>query len=203
MTNISKTIKSKERVRNLAEVFTADREVRSMLDLVGYCSENIGSTLLEPSCGNGNFLIEILKRKLETISKKYKKQGEIEFYIIIAVSSIYGVDISEDNVLEARDRMFNEIKNFYSYKLNTKKPSDGFWNSIKWVLEKNIIIGDMLNKVEDVTLVEYTSPSPGKIKRNEFRLIDQMKNKKKTKNLFTNTKPLKNYKINYYNQLCF
>lgn len=198
----SNIIKSKERVRELAEVFTAEREVRSMLDLVGYASENVGSTLLEPSCGNGNFLIEILKRKLETVRRKYKKQPEIEFYIIVAVSSIYGVDISEENVVEARERMFNEVKNFYSYKLNTKKPSEGFWDSIKWILERNIILGDMLNKVEDVVLVEYTSPSPGKIKRQEFRLVDQMKNKKKDSTLFADTTILKNYKISNYNSLC-
>jgi hypothetical protein len=198
----SNIIKSKERVRELAEVFTAEREVRSMLDLVGYASENVGSTLLEPSCGNGNFLIEILKRKLETVRRKYKKQPEIEFYIIVAVSSIYGVDISEENVVEARERMFNEVKNFYSYKLNTKKPSEGFWDSIKWILERNIILGDMLNKVEDVVLVEYTSPSPGKIKRQEFRLIDQIKNKKKETTLFADTTILKNYKISNYNSLC-
>lgn len=195
-------IKSRERVRDLAEVFTGEREVRSMLSLVGYASENIGSTLLEPSCGNGNFLTEILKRKLETVNNKYKKQAEIEFYIEVAVSSIYGIDISEENVLEARERMFNEVKNFYSYKLNTKKPSEGFWDSIKWILEKNIILGDMLNKIEDVVLVEYTSPSPGKIKRQEFRLVDQMKNRKKAETLFGDTTTLKNYRICNYNTLC-
>jgi hypothetical protein len=110
--------------------------------------------------------------------------------------------LAEENVVEARERMFNEVKNFYSYKLNTKKPSEGFWDSIKWILERNIILGDMLNKVEDVVLVEYTSPSPGKIKRQEFRLIDQIKNKKKETTLFADTTILKNYKISNYNSLC-
>jgi SAM-dependent methyltransferase len=195
-------IKSKERVRDLGEVFTAEREVRSMLDLVRYLSENVENTFLEPSCGNGNFLIEILKRKLETIKNKYRKQIDVEFYIIRSIASIYGIDISKENIKEARERLFNEIKNFYSYNYNTKKANDGFWDSVKWILEKNIIVGDMLNKVEDVILVEYSSPKKYFIKRQEFRLIDQMKKVKKENNLFNNLDQLKNYKICSYQKLC-
>lgn len=202
MPDISKIIKSKERVRNLAEVFTSDKEVNAMLDLVKYLSENVENTLLEPSCGNGNFLITILKRKLDTVKTKYKNQIDIEFYIIKATASIYGIDISEENVLEARERMNNEIKNFYSYKFNTKKPNEGFWDSVKWVLEKNVIVGDMLNKVQDVVLVEYTTPKKYLFKRQEFRLIDQLKNKKELNTLFETKSLLQSYKISNYLKLC-
>jgi len=119
-------IKSKERVRDLAEVFTGEREVNAMLDLVKNQSEKIDSTFLEPACGNGNFLIAILKRKLNVVQKKYKKQEDIEFYTIIAAASIYGIDISEENVVEARQRMLNEIKNFYYNIFNTKKIKKSF-----------------------------------------------------------------------------
>jgi len=119
-------IKSKERVRDLAEVFTGEREVNAMLDLVKNQSEKIDSTFLEPACGNGNFLIAILKRKLNVVQKKYKKQEDIEFYTIIAAASIYGIDISEENVVEARQRMLNEIKNFYYNIFNTKKVNKSF-----------------------------------------------------------------------------
>lgn len=199
---VGKIIKSKERVRDLAEVFTSEREVRSMLDLVGYSSDNIGSTLLEPSCGNGNFLVAILRRKLQTVKAKYRKQIDAEFYMIVAVASIYGIDISEENVLEARERLFYEVKDFYSNTYNTKKATDGFWNSVRWVIEKNIILGDMLNKVEDVILVEYTAPKKYFFKRQEFRLIDGMKNKKKVEDLFSVDIPLQNYKISNYQKLC-
>lgn len=60
-------IKSRERVSRYAEVYTAEREVNAMLNLVGHESEKIDSTFLEPACGNGNFLIEILRRKLKTV----------------------------------------------------------------------------------------------------------------------------------------
>lgn len=202
MPELSKIIKSKERVRDLAEVFTSDKEVNAMLDLVKYLSENVENTLLEPSCGNGNFLVAILKRKLETIKTKYRNQIDAEFYMIKAVASIYGIDISEENVLEARERLFYEVKDFYSNSYNTKKATEGFWDSVRWIIEKNIVIGDMLNKIEDVVLVEYTTPKKYFFKRQEFRLIDQMKNKKKAETLFSITTPLQNYKISNYQKLC-
>lgn len=202
MTDISQIIKSKERVRDLAEVFTSDREVRSMLDLVQYLSENIDNTFLEPSCGNGNFLVAILKRKLDTVEAKYKKQIDVEFYIIKAIASIYGIDISEENVFEARQRLRNEINNFYSYKFNTKKANEGFFDSADWVLERNIITGDMLNRVHEVTLVEYTTPKNYHFKRQEFRLVDQFKDKKQFNSLFESQELLKSYKISNYLKLC-
>jgi hypothetical protein len=197
-----KVFKTKERVRDLAEVFTSEREVRSMLDLVRYLSENVENTFLEPSCGNGNFLVAILRRKLETIKTKYRNQIDAEFYMIKAIASIYGIDISEENVVEARERFFYEVKDFYSNSYNTKKATEGFWDSVRWIIEKNIIIGDMLNKVENVVLVEYTTPKRYFFKRQEFRLVDQMKNKKKAETLFSVSTPLQNYKISNYQKLC-
>jgi hypothetical protein len=204
MQHLSKTIKSKERVRDLAEVFTSEREVNAMLDLgmIKYLSENIENTLLEPSCGNGNFLVAILKRKLDTIKAKYKKQEDIEFYIIKAVASIYGIDISEENVLEARQRMYIEVNNFYSNKFNTRKPNEGFWDSLNDVLEKNIIIGDVLNKFHEIILVEYTTPRTYYFKRQEFRLDEQVRKKKGNEGLFETEVPLKSYKISNYLKLC-
>jgi type I restriction-modification system DNA methylase subunit len=70
--NIKQT-KSKERVREHGEVFTAEREVKAMCDLVKDETERIDSRFLEPACGDGNFLVEILTRKLEVVKRKYKK----------------------------------------------------------------------------------------------------------------------------------
>ncbi|MDP3726140.1 MAG: SAM-dependent DNA methyltransferase [bacterium] len=195
-------IKSKERVRNLAEVFTSEREVRSMLDLVRYLSENVQNTFLEPACGNGNFLVEILKRKLDTVKSKYRKQLDVEFYILLAVSSIYGIDISEENVIEARERMLYTIKEFYSNTYNTRKPTDHFWDSVRWVLEHNIILGDMLNKIDKISLIEYSTPKKYFFKRQEFRLADQLKNKKSVVSLFESQSIPKSYEICNYQQLC-
>ena len=63
-------IKSKKRVADHGEVLTADREVNAMLDLVKQETERVDSRFLEPACGDGNFLAEILRRKLEAAKKR-------------------------------------------------------------------------------------------------------------------------------------
>ena len=91
-------IKSKRRVEEFAEVFTAEREVKAMCDLIPQeVWENITSTFLEPACGTGNFLAEIYFRKLQYC--RNEKDG------LKALASIYGVDIQADNVAESRLRL--------------------------------------------------------------------------------------------------
>ena len=98
-------IKSKDRVANHGEVFTNIREVNAMLDLVKDETHRIDSRFLEPACGTGNFLIEVLRRKLEVVESRYKKSKiEFERYSILALSSIYGIDILEDNLKECKTR---------------------------------------------------------------------------------------------------
>ncbi len=100
--------KSKDRIIKHGEVFTNDREVNAMLDLVRHETERIDSRFLEPACGTGNFLAEVLSRKLPIVKKRYSRnQLEFERYAIVAVSSLYGVDILEDNVKECREKLFN------------------------------------------------------------------------------------------------
>ena len=70
-----KQIVSRERVANHAEVYTGKREVKAMLDLVQQETERIDSKFLEPACGTGNFLVEILERKLRIVTKRYKKSN--------------------------------------------------------------------------------------------------------------------------------
>ena len=92
--NNDNQVKSRQRVTDHGEVFTAQREVNAMLDLVKQETERIDSRFLEPACGTGNFLVEILKRKLAVVEQRYaKSQIEYERYAILALSSIYGVDI--------------------------------------------------------------------------------------------------------------
>lgn len=110
-------VKSKKRVADHGEVFTNEREVNAMLDLVKHETERIDSRFLEPACGNGNFLAEVLRRKLIVVDSRYSKsQIEWERYSVIAVSSIYGVDILEDNAKECRDRLLGIYTDWYSKK---------------------------------------------------------------------------------------
>lgn len=102
----NKQVKSKKRVADHGEVFTNEREINAMLDLVKHETERIESRFLEPACGNGNFLAEILKRKLEVVESRYgKNPDDYERYSIIAITSIYGVELLEDNTIECRRRM--------------------------------------------------------------------------------------------------
>ena len=92
-------VKSKQRVKDHGEVFTPEHIVNDMLDLVKQETERIDSRFLEPACGTGNFLVEILRRKLAVVEQRYgKNQIEYERYAVIAISSIYGVDLLQDNV---------------------------------------------------------------------------------------------------------
>ena len=89
-TKPEKQLKSRKRVADHGEVFTNEREVNAMLDLVKQETERIESRFLEPACGNGNFLAEVLKRKLEVVDTRYSKsQLEWERYAIIATELIY------------------------------------------------------------------------------------------------------------------
>ena len=97
---MKKQVKSKQRVADYGEVFTAEREVKAMCDLVLQETERIDSRFLEPACGDGNFLAEILNRKLAIVRNKYKKSPlDYEKNSLLAVSSLYGVDIMAQNYL--------------------------------------------------------------------------------------------------------
>ncbi len=139
-----KQTKSKERVRNHGEVFTAEREVKAMCDLVKDECDRIDSRFLEPACGDGNFLAEILTRKLAVVKRKYGKSHlDYEKNAVLAASSIYGVDILLDNVLACRERMFSIWDKEYKavckndYNNQTRE-------AVKFILSRNIVCGNAL-----------------------------------------------------------
>lgn len=135
-------IKSKNRVQSHGEVYTNQREVNAMLDLVKSETERIDSRFLEPACGNGNFLAEILNRKLKTILANYQSQQDFEHQSLIAISTIYGVDILQDNVSETTDRLCKIIYNLYCNLF--KEINLNFCQNILEIISKNIIWGNTL-----------------------------------------------------------
>ena len=172
----NKQVKSKKRVTDHGEVFTAQREVNAMLDLVKHETERIDSRFLEPACGTGNFLVEILKRKLTIVENRYvKNQLDYERYAIIALTSVYGVDILQDNVQTCRDRLLEIFTNFYlnNYK-NEAKPE--FLKVATFVLSRNILWGDALSlktpdqKAEPIIFSEWSPVNGSMIKRRDFML---------------------------------
>lgn len=142
---MSEQVVSKKRVADHGEVYTSKRQVNDMLDLVKQETKRIDSRFLEPACGTGNFLVEILKRKLSIVDDKYhKNQIDFEKYAIIAVSSIYGIDILEDNVLTCRNRLYYLFEEKYREKYQLKVKKECF-KTILFLLQKNIIHGNALD----------------------------------------------------------
>lgn len=136
--------KSKERVRERGEVFTAEREVKAMCDLVKDETKRIDSRFLEPACGDGNFLAEILIRKLEVVKRKYRKSTlDYEKNVVLAISSVYGVDIMQDNVIACRNRLFRIWDKEYQ-SVCKKDCNAQTREAVKFILSKNIICGNAL-----------------------------------------------------------
>jgi hypothetical protein len=174
---------SKERVANHGEVYTAEREVNAMLDLVKFQTQRIESTFLEPACGTGNFLVEILRRKLDIVVSKYKrKQYEFEFYSIIAVSSLYGIDILSDNVEKCRERLFDIFNSTYQTYFN-KKAKESCKESVRYILSKNIILGDALTlkrvdgSASPIIFCEWTPIGRYYIQRKDYEFAELLKDK--------------------------
>jgi hypothetical protein len=141
----NKQVKSRERVADHGEVFTAEREVKAMCDLVKDETERIDSRFLEPACGDGNFLAEILTRKLEIVSKKYRRSAyDWERNSLLALGSIYGVDILADNCAACRERLF-KIWNKKYKSVCRKEYNDDTCSAAKFILSRNIICGNALS----------------------------------------------------------
>jgi hypothetical protein len=165
-------VKSKQRVTDHGEVFTNQREVNAMLDLVKQETERIDSRFLEPACGNGNFLAEVLKRKLATVDSRYSKsQVEWERYSVIAVSSIYGVDILEDNAIECRERLLGLYTNWYTKLF--KQIKNECIRSVSFLLKRNILWGDALDftnpiSKEPIIFSEWSAVNGSMFKRRDY-----------------------------------
>lgn len=167
-------IVSKQRVRDHGEVLTPTHIVNAMLDLVKQETERIDSRFLEPACGTGNFLAEILERKLRVVENRYRKsQLDYERYAILAASSIYGIDILEDNVQECRKRLVDIVDRRYASLFNkTAKPE--FHQAVRFILERNIIWGDALTlktvgeNPQPIVFSEWSLVNGSMLKRRDF-----------------------------------
>lgn len=171
---MEKQVVSKQRVADHGEVLTGRREVNAMLDLVKSETERIDSRFLEPACGTGNFLAEILERKLRVVEARYgKSQLDYERYAILAVSSVYGIDILEDNVRQCRQRLFG-IFDLNYLRLFKNKSHDDCRESVRYILERNITHGDALSLMtvgdhpKPIVFSEWSPVNGSMFKRRDF-----------------------------------
>jgi hypothetical protein len=207
-------VKSKKRVTDHGEVFTNEREVNAMLDLVKHETERIESRFLEPACGDGNFLAEILRRKLTVVENRYaSSQIEYEKYALIAIGSVYGIDLLQDNVDDCRQRLYLIFLRKYEELFNGKIKQD-YLGSIRFILTRNIIHGDALTLRtvglihEPITFSEWSLVTRNLINRRDFTMTTLLENQSlEGPNLFSDLgedafipTPVKTYSLqNIYN----
>lgn len=190
---MAKQVKSKQRVTDHGEVFTAEREVKAMCDLVADECLRIDSRFLEPAVGEGVFLAEVLSRKLTVVKSKYKKSAyDYERNAILALTSIYGVDILADNAQACRNKLFTLWDQEYT--VNCKKEAnDEARTAARYILQQNIVCGNALSLMyvdsqqkdtdKPIIFAEWTFPfNDGRIKRRDFRLDVLLKDNKDNEN---------------------
>lgn len=165
-------IRSRERVWDLAEVYTHEREVHAMLDLVPDMFTSLDTTFFEPACGDGNFLVEILVRKLQLIDERThgRSANWFEMAVLRAVTSIYAVDISEDNVVESRRRMAVVGESVFAR--TDRKACGGFEQALRDVLSLNIVLGDTLDGAENIQFIEWRVTDCEKFVCVPFNLVE-------------------------------
>ena len=163
-------VKSRQRVADHGEVFTPEWMVEAMLDLVKGETERIDSRFLEPACGSGNFLVQILRRKLAAVELKYGKSDfERRHYALLSLMCIYGIELLVDNIAECRANMLEIITEYLSL-----DKSDDLYHAAAYILSLNLVHGDALTMRthggQPITFAEWGYLGKGRFQRRDFRL---------------------------------
>ena len=165
-------------------VYTSDRLVSNMLSCVKDEIERIDARVLEPACGDGNFLDAILRNKLNSVVKKYSHSRiDFEFYILRALMSLYGVEIESDTVKICQHRLVQTTKDFYCQEYDEQQ-WEKFFPIVEYVINTNILCGDALsltnpNDEKPIVFAEWSFLGAYKVKRRDFvyeQLINQADN---------------------------
>ncbi len=188
---------SKQRVAEHGEVYTGEREVNAMLDLVQPETERIDSRFLEPACGTGNFLAEVLRRKLRVVEARYgRSQLDWERNAVAAIASIYGIDILQDNVVECRRRLFEIFDAVYSARFK-RKAGQPCRDAVRFILEQNIVRGDALTlqtvsaQPQPIVFSEWSFVKGSFLKRREYAFHELLPQAKASGlSLFDEAEPL-------------
>lgn len=163
-------VKSKQRVADHGEVFTPPWLVEAMLELVKDETERIDSRFLEPACGDGNFLVQILKRKLASVEKKYGKSDfERRHFALFALMCLYAIELLSDNIADCRSSLLGIFAEYL--KLD---PSNDVYRAGFYVLSQNLVHGDAMkmrtHKDHAITFAEWGYLGKGRYQRRDFRL---------------------------------
>ncbi|MFM1920877.1 MAG: hypothetical protein RLZZ303_2511 [Candidatus Hydrogenedentota bacterium] len=166
-------MKSRQRVIDHGEVFTPPQLVNDMLDLVAHECERIDSRFLEPACGDGNFLAEVLRRKLRTVDKNNRRnQQRWERDALLSLCSLYGIDLLPDNIESCRARLLDILS--AAHEARYKAPlSPEAKQAADFVLQRNIVQGNALTLLhadeQPIVFSEWSPINGTLIKRRDFK----------------------------------
>ena len=159
-------VRDTDRVDNCGEVFTPNWLVKQMLDhMPNDPVADLDRSALDPSCGNGQFLTEGLRRRLVTAANLFADSLDHEQYqfdCLLALSKLYGIDINADTAAEARERMNAIVIKAYNAVVGADLPTD-FSRAVKHVLHTNVIVGDFL--AGDFSFTEWIPHDEGAFER--------------------------------------
>ena len=142
-----------------------------MIDLVKAEAERIDSRFLEPACGSGNFLVPVLLRKLATVDARYGNSDfEKRHHALVALMSIYGIELLADNVAECRGLLLEVFADYLGL------AGEGEWYAAAGrVLALNIVHGDALSMQtrgatpQPIAFAEWSYLGKGRYHRRDFR----------------------------------
>lgn len=131
---------------------------------------------------------EVLRRKMAVVKKQYGKNAfDYERYSVLAVTSIYGVDIMEDNTEICRQNLFNIWNKEYTT-VAKKQANDQCRNVVKFILSKNIICGDALTMLKNdgkpIIFAEWNLVTGDQIKRRDYALNELLEGHDEQMNIF-------------------
>jgi hypothetical protein len=174
---MARPVNDRQRVMDHGEVFTPPKLVDDMLNLVAHECERIDSRFLEPACGDGNFLAEVLRRKLETVDKRNaQNRDKWERDAILAVCSIYGIDLLADNIAACRRRLLKVVNDIHAARF-LDGLSEAADRAVAYILSRNVVQGDALTlrTPEDRPIVfpEWSPINGSMLKRRDFE-YDQL-----------------------------
>lgn len=164
--------RSRQRVIDHGEVFTPPELVNDMLDLVAHECERIDSRFLEPACGDGNFLAEVLRRKLRTADKNHpRNHARWERDAILCLCSLYGIDLLPDNVAACRNRLLGIVDEAHAARFKEPLPMPAR-AAAGHILSTNIIHGDALSLQradgQPIVFPEWSAINGMMIKRRDY-----------------------------------
>src|SRR5690625_817967 len=144
-------IKSRSRVQQHGEVFTPKKIVNQMLDTpeIKKACERLTATFLEPAAGEGAFLVAIRERKLRMVSNKYNLNlTQYENYSLLALTTLYGIELLEDNAQICTMNMYQKYYDYYQEQIryHDGKVNQKVLNSAKKIISLNIVNGNFLTR---------------------------------------------------------